>query len=113
MISDTEIMLQIAAKTTIGWANLYDKYAATMYGFILKITDIPAIADQILLQSFVELKLDSSSLKTNKSLCIGLLVHTHTNALLFLKMSNLLPKTGHTLLELLKTFCTDETKKNK
>jgi hypothetical protein len=111
MISDTEILLQIRAKKTIGWNNLYNKYAAMMYGFILQITNEKAIAEEILFQSFVALKLDIDSLKMSKSLCIGLLVHTHANALNVLKKNTLHSKNSYPLSALLLKFCTDKTQK--
>ncbi len=113
MISDAEIISQIVLKKAIGWTNLYNKYAAVMYGFILQLTDEIAVADEILLQSFLALKIDNSLLKQNKTLCIGILVHTHTNALKILLKRALTPKTQLSLPELVKQFCTHEASKKK
>ena len=108
MKSDAEIISQIVLKKAVGWANLYDKYAAVMYGFILQLTEETAVADEILLQSFLGLKLDSSLLRLKKTLCIGILVHTHTYALKILHKRAIMPKTQHSLQELVKKFCINE-----
>lgn len=72
-ITDTEIVSLIEEKLKIGWELLYDKYAPITYGFILRITDDEAIADEVLMETFTKLSLDKKSLSFNKSLCSSLL----------------------------------------
>ena len=79
-ISDQNILSMIAENNLKGWENLYDKYAPSMYGIICNLTSDRVIAEIILKETFLQLKLEEIFSKVTYALCPCLLRHTHTFA---------------------------------
>ena len=79
-ISDQNILSMIAENNLEGWENLYDKYAPSMYGIICNLTSDRVLAEIVLKETFLQLKLEEIFSKATYSLCPFLLRHTHTFA---------------------------------
>lgn len=73
IISDADILMLIEQDNNKGWEYLYDKYAAMMYGAILRVTDNTVLADKILVRSFLNCKKNRFFAATKTSLCLALL----------------------------------------
>lgn len=85
---DLAIISMIEQNETIGWKNLYDKYALTMYVPILWIVDDEIFAKNILSQLFSQLKMDKKLLSTKRTLCASLLQYTYVTAYKMLRANN-------------------------
>ncbi|MDQ3052149.1 MAG: hypothetical protein M3Q95_14830 [Bacteroidota bacterium] len=84
-ISDRHIIDLLQENNLEAWKLLYDKYAASMYGMICKLTDDESIAGEIFKEAFLQLKDNHILSKTNYSLCPFLLRHTYNYAIKQLK----------------------------
>ncbi|MBC7873269.1 MAG: hypothetical protein H7Y01_04695 [Ferruginibacter sp.] len=71
----------------LGWETLYDKYAAILYGSILRRTVNKKMAAKILTECFLSLPGTELLTQINKPLLVFLLHHTHTCCLEYLKAS--------------------------
>ena len=85
---DLAIISMIEQNETIGWKNLYDKYALTMYVPILWIVDDEIFAKNILSQLFSQLKMDKKLLSTKRTLCASLLQYTYVTTYKMLRATN-------------------------
>ena len=74
--SDVEIISMLRQGNRSAWEHLYNKYAAVMYGAILRFTDDQDLAEEILVESFVQLKTKSILASANRLLCLSVLHHT-------------------------------------
>ncbi len=72
--TDSEIISLLKAGTFKGWDHLYNKYAALMYGTIMEGVGFDkVVADQLLIKSFTELKINAffaATLSSSLSLCL-------------------------------------------
>ena len=76
-LSDAEIIAMFNNNNHLAWEKLYDKYAALMFGAILRLADDIPTAEKILVQSFSTLNLKDHFPGTNKILSVFLLHHVH------------------------------------
>lgn len=83
--SDVEIMSMLRQGKRSAWEYLYNKYAAVMYGAIMRFTDDEELAEEILVESFVQLKSTNILSATNSPLCLSVLHHTYLIAKSILK----------------------------
>lgn len=90
--SDSEILDLIAQENNLAFEYLYDKYAAMMYGAILRVTSNKKVAEKILIQSFAGLKKNKTLFESKKALCIILLHYTHATALEILAKKEIILK---------------------
>ncbi|MEO7523482.1 MAG: hypothetical protein ABIT58_05270 [Ferruginibacter sp.] len=67
------------------WEFIYDRYSASMYGVIVKLTDNKKASEEILTMVFLELQNQKDFLKTDQSLCAILLRYTYKFAITHLK----------------------------
>ncbi len=73
LISAEEIVLMVENNNSLGWEHLYDRYSPMMYGAILRLTGNEKLAEEILTESFLQLKKNISLLKNRKPLYLQLL----------------------------------------
>ena len=71
-LSDAEIIAMFNNNNHLAWEQLYDIYAALMFGAILRLTDDIPMAEKILVQSFSTLNLKDHFPGTNKILSVFL-----------------------------------------
>ena len=79
-IVDVEILALIAENKVKGWSLLYDKYASCLFGIICKIIDDKNVAEEVFVESFLELKKTNILSNTPYSLCVFLSKYTYTFA---------------------------------
>ena len=91
LISAEEIVSMIENNNFLGWQHLYDRYSAMMYGAILRLTSNEKLAEEILMESFLQLKENISLLKNRRPLYLQLLQHTYTTAAAILKSKIIIP----------------------
>jgi|GEM_PF-5031782 len=75
MHQDCDILTLLDKKQMNGWEMLYDKYAAVLYGIILRNTSDVKLAEKMLIQLFVQLK--NTKLDTDTSLALQLIKQAH------------------------------------
>ena len=78
IFSNIEIISLIQDGKPIGWELLYDKFAAILYGSILRYTDELTLADNILIDSFNQLENKPEILAHAHHRLLIVLLH-HTN----------------------------------
>lgn len=78
--TDAEIIAMFNNNNLLALEQLYDKYAALMFGAILRITDNIPLAEKILIQSFSTLIINDNFSATNKILWVFLLHHVNVTA---------------------------------
>lgn len=110
ILSETQIMAMLQENNPVVWENLYDKYAPAMFGLICKLTDDKLLAEQIFINSFIQLKEKGTLSKINYALYAILLRHTYAYAITHLKQAGVNPKILHPskenkLIQLLTTQC--------
>jgi hypothetical protein len=88
---DAVIISMLKTGNRLGWETLYDKYAAILYGFILRSTVNKKMAEKILTDCFLSLPGTELLSQLNKSLLVFLIHHTHTCCLNNLKTSVTMP----------------------
>ena len=77
-----EIILSMLAKNNLAaWEHIYDKYAAAMYGLIIKVTGDKNFAEEILANVFLELKEKQNISGPSYSLCAFLLRYSYNFAI--------------------------------
>ena len=94
---------------TIAWSQLYDKYAAPMYGIVRQLTADEKMAEVIFEKAFLELKNRQKMLQSS-CLCAFLMRFTYNFTVQFLKNRGIKPietiqSQEHNLLYLLFTQC--------
>ena len=94
---------------TITWAQLYDKYAAPMYGIVRQLTADEKMAEVIFEKAFLELK-NRQKMLQRSCLCAFLMRFTYNFTVQFLKNRGIKPietiqSQEHNLLYLLFTQC--------
>ena len=94
LIADKEILIMLEGNNSQGWEHLYNKYAPIMFGAIFRITDNRKLADEILIQSFIQLKKNNLLCETKKLLTVYLLQHTYATMLKILSANKITPKTS-------------------
>jgi hypothetical protein len=77
-VADTVIISMLKQGDPAGWEYMYDKYASVIYGTLLKLTNDQALAEKILVKSFIGLKKTDLVTQKEKSLLLFLLHHTYT-----------------------------------
>ena len=95
---------------TITWAQLYDKYAAPMYGIVRQLTADEKMAEAIFEKAFLDLKDRQKTLQMNGCLCAFLMRFTYNFTVQFLKNRGIKPietiqSQEHNLFYLLFTQC--------
>ena len=90
--SDVEIMSMLREGKQSAWEYLYNKYAAMMYGAIMRFTDDEEMAEEILVESFVQLKTKSILSTASGPLFLSVLYHTYLIAKRILKSKGIVPK---------------------
>ncbi len=93
--SDTIVLQMHTHNNETTWAHLYDTYAPMMYGTILKMTGNETIAEEILEETFLELKEKKMFLGVQVNLCNRFMQHTYRITLKYLKERNLKPISIH------------------
>jgi len=104
-ISDSTILTLIRENDPRGWNQLYDKYAALMYGIICTHTTDIRLAEEIFIQLFIGLKQEEILLKTDGALCVCILRYTQSNTRQELKRRGInytqTPMMGNSVLDIL------------
>ncbi len=100
LISAEEIVLMVENNNSLGWEHLYDRYSPMMYGAILRLTGNEKLAEEILTESFLQLKKNISLLKNRKSLYLQLLQHTYTTAAAIIKNKIIIPHEENEVAEM-------------
>ncbi len=88
-LSDRHIIDMLQDNNMEAWNLLYEKYAASMYGIICKLTDDEIIAGEIFKEAFLQLKDTHILSKTTHSLCPFILRHTYNYTIKQLKQYGL------------------------
>jgi hypothetical protein len=91
LLTENEIILMLQKKNPLVWGNLYDKYAAAMFGLICNLTEDKLIAEDIFIKTFVSLKETLILTKIEFALYSNLLRFTHFYATTCLKDLGLTP----------------------
>lgn len=89
--SDHEIISLIAINDLQGWGHLYDKYSSSMYGIIYVLSKRKDIADEILMQLFLNLKKDEALNSLPIGLCSYLMNNTFAFSLQALRQRGVAP----------------------
>ncbi len=90
--TDVKLVSELMDNKQTAWEQLYDSYAAMMYGSILNITGDEKMASDLLQQAFLELRNREILLRMQASLCISLVKHCYNMTLKYLKMRGLSPQ---------------------
>lgn len=90
--SDLQIISLLAVNSILAWDQLYDKYAAPMYGLICKLTDDKLLAEEIFTTAFVELKEKKVLNNVKNKLSIALLSYTFSYTTKHLRGIGITPK---------------------
>lgn len=88
---DTNIILLLAENDDAAWAHLYDKYASIMYGIVYKMVGEENVAEEILVEVFIDLKRKKMLAGVRTALCHSIIRHTHRLTLSHLVARGLKP----------------------
>ncbi len=91
-ISDLQIISMLMVDHLLAWEQLYDQYAAPMYGLICALTDDKILAEEIFMDAFVQLKERKVLENTKTGLAPVLLGYTFSHATKHLKEIGIIPK---------------------
>ncbi len=88
---DTAIILLLAKNDDTAWSYIYDKYAPIMYGIIYNMTGAENVAEEILVEIFIDLKRKKMLSGVRTALCHSIIRHTHRLTLSHLIARGLTP----------------------
>ena len=91
LLTENEILIMLKEKNPLVWGNLYDKYAAAMFGLICNLTEDRLTAEDIFIKAFLSLKETLVLSKIEYALYCNLLRYTHFYAITHLKALGLKP----------------------
>ncbi len=80
LLSDIEILHLLKQNNNIVWDFIYAKYSTMMYSIIFKSTDNQILADEILKNTFLKLKMNSSIILQSGSIGLGLIALARNTA---------------------------------
>ncbi|MEO7210571.1 MAG: hypothetical protein ABIY35_06485 [Chitinophagaceae bacterium] len=94
-ISGNQIIAMLEENNPLAWENLYDKYASVMYGLICNLTEDKLLAEEILMNAFLELKQKQILSKIKYALLPIIMRYTHSYTIEYLKNIRITEKTFH------------------
>jgi len=96
IVSDIVIHAMLIENKMEAWECIYEKYAPTMYGIIYNLAEDSNLADEIFIETFIQLKEKEILLNNYYAICPCVLRYTNTFARQQLKDREIIFKENHT-----------------
>lgn len=93
MISEIEIISMLQENNPLVWSYMYDKYSSAMYRLINNLTEDKVIAEEILINAFLDLRKNQTLANVQYALLPIILRHIHFYTTIYLEKISITPIT--------------------